>query len=71
MPDFRVFFEGSATSLLFNAATPTEARAKAGALGTPIRKIKLDRETVDPCHRAPRLTRRELTRNDTPKEAIR
>lgn len=66
MPDFRVFFEGSAASLLFNAASPGEARSKAGALGHPIRKIKLDRETVDPCHRAPRLTRRELTRRETP-----
>ncbi len=60
MPDFRVFFAGAADALLFNARSPGEARAKAQGVGRPIRKIKLDRETVDPCHRAPRLTRREL-----------
>lgn len=60
MPDFRVYVAGEAGFLLFNAPSPREARAKAEALGRPIRKIKLDRETVDPCHRAPRLTRREL-----------
>ena len=66
MPDFRVYFAGDVAATLFNAATPGDARAKAEGTGRPIRKIKLDRETVDPCHCAPRLTRRELNRRSAP-----
>lgn len=61
MPCFRVFFQGDETAHDYVGATPHDVRRKATREdGRPIRKIKLDRETVDPSLRAPRLTRREL-----------
>lgn len=66
MPCFNVFFEGEAISHAYFAASPDEARKAAHREdGRPIRKIKLDRETVDPSLRAPRLTRRELRKEPT------
>ena len=60
MPAFRAYLDDG-SQLVVEAADPAEARRDARARTTqPIRKIKLDRETVEPRHRAPRLTRREL-----------
>jgi hypothetical protein len=62
MPAFRVYFDDPAASThLVQAPNPEAARAEARSrFSLPIRKIKLDRGTVEPTHRAPRLTRREL-----------
>ncbi|WP_182422003.1 hypothetical protein [Aureimonas sp. ME7] len=62
MPSFRVYLDGpEAESHLIAAPDPEAARKEARArFALPIRKIKLDRDTVDPRNRAPRMTRREL-----------
>lgn len=65
MPSFRAWLKSGGT-VTVSADDPTEARKTALLrTGHPVAKIKLDRETVTPAHRAPRLTRREL-RGDVP-----
>jgi hypothetical protein len=61
MPRFHVFFRGEASSHVYFAATPKAARTDAMERhGGSIRKVKLDRETIEPCNSAPRLTRRQI-----------
>lgn len=62
MPAFRVYLDDpDAPTHVVQASDPEAARDEARRrFSLPIRKIKLDRGTVEPTNRAPRLTRREL-----------